>query len=144
MVAVWPASLPQFVQEQGYSEHLPKNVVESQLDAGQVKRRRRFTRTWRELACVIWCDLDQRDTFEFFYETTLGGGIDPFTWVNPVTQRMALFSFRGEPPSYQPFGGENVQIRFQLHQRAEYPDFRFDSTEVTFDSTQDTFDAATR
>ncbi len=117
MTAAWPAALPQFVLLQGYSESLANRKVESETDSGPPKARRRFTNAWRPIQATIRCDDDQVDAFEEFYETTLGGGVQPFTWVSPRTQLPATFRFVKAPPKHQPFGG-GVDISFSLIETA--------------------------
>lgn len=114
MTASWPAGLPQFVQEQGYSETLRDQSIESPMDAGPPKVRRRFTGNYRPLTWTIRCDAEQAEAFEEFYEVMLAGGTLPFTWVHPRTQRESLFRFRKPPPQYLPFGGTNVAITMQV------------------------------
>ena len=41
----WPASLPQYVQEGGYQETLQDQTVESNMETGPAKIRRRFTKS---------------------------------------------------------------------------------------------------
>ena len=140
MPATWPAALPQFVQEQGYGETLPDQAIESQVDNGPPKTRRRFTKNLRPIQAVIQCDSSQRAVFDNFYIVTLEGGTQPFLWVNPFTQKLALFRFRRPPPVYTPFGAVHASISMTLWQLAQYADLRFDSTEVAFDSTLRHFD----
>lgn len=144
MTATWPAALPQFVQERGYSESLADQTIESPMDSGPPKVRRRFTKNYRPLQMTIQCDATQRELFEYFYHTTLSGGVLPFHWVNPQTQALALMRFRRPPPAYSVFGGVNTAISFSLWQITQYAALRFDSTIITFDSTEVTFDEANR
>lgn len=141
MTASWPASLPQFVQQQGYQESLPDQTIESEVDSGPAKTRRRFTKNLRPIQASIWVDMTQKATFEFFHNTTLDGGTAPFLWVNPLTQAMALFRFRRPPPAIAALGPDHAQIAMNLYQLTQYTAFRFDSTLVTFDSTLVSFDA---
>ncbi len=138
---VWPASLPPFVQEQDYSESLPDLTVESAVDSGPPKSRRRFTIAWRPLQGSIWCTPAQAKAFEVFYYGDLGGGALPFQWVNPLTQRLALMRFRKPAPKKGSVGsGQLIPISFALYQITQYADFRFDAAAITFDSTAYTFD----
>ena len=111
---VWPPSLPQFVQESGYSESLPDQTIETSMSAGPPKIRRRFTASFRPIQCTIMCTAAQAETFETFDLTTLRGGSLPFDWVNPRTQTPATFRFRKPVPQYSPFGGNNVMISMRL------------------------------
>lgn len=144
MTAVWPAGLPQYVREQGFGENLPDQTIESQMDAGLPKARRRYTQNYRPIQATIWCDADQHALFEFFYEEALGGGVLPFHWVNPLTQVLAEFRFKRPPPQKRSFGAANVEIAMTLWQTRQYAGLRFDSTLFTFDSTARTFDETNR
>lgn len=143
MTAVWPAGLPQFVQEQGFSESLPDQILESAMETGQSKSRRRFTGNWRPVQATIWCTSAQALVFENFVDETLGGGALPFFWVNPVTQTMALFRFKRPAPQKRAMG-DAIIYAMNLWQLRLYAAFRFDSELVTFDSTLHTFDEANR
>lgn len=111
---VWPPSLPQFVQEAGYSEQAPKNLEETEMDAGQPKARRRFTKVYRRLHVSILLQPGQDDTFETFYYTTCASGSIPFQWVHPRTQTAMNFRFTNPPPTYQVTGGINTRVSFNL------------------------------
>lgn len=111
----WPVSLPEFVQEQGYGESLPDTRIESEVDDGPTKVRRRFTTNHRPIQCELWCTEDQAADFEDFYMDDLRGGTREFTWVNPSTQAAKTFRFRGPPPSFTR-KGEAVIYRLTLWQ----------------------------
>lgn len=110
----WPATLPQFVLESGYGEALPDVTIESQVDGGAPKRRRRFTTAWRPIDCAIECDATQAATFETFWGATCASGSLDFTWVHPRTRTAATFRWRGGPPQAQVFGAANVRYRLTL------------------------------
>jgi hypothetical protein len=112
--AVWPSSLPQFVEIDGYDETLPDALLRTRMDAGPAKQRRRFTAAPRSLAAVT--DLmtaAQGATFEAFFETTLQMGALPFDWAHPRTQATKTFRFR-EPPKAIARPGGRVQYRLSL------------------------------
>lgn len=112
--ATWPTGLPQFVQEGGFSESLPDQNIETPMQSGPAKSRRRFTADMRPLQVQILCTPAQVDLFETFFLTTLRGGSLPFDWVNPRTQVAATYRFRRPPPSYAVVGGVNVMITMRL------------------------------
>lgn len=112
----WPATLPQYVNVSGYQESLPDQTIESAVDAGPPKVRRRFTANYRAITATIWVDGTQRAAFETFFETTLAGGSLAFDWVNPLTQAAASFRFRRPPPAYEALGGDTFAIRMNLWQ----------------------------
>ncbi|NDC57531.1 MAG: hypothetical protein EBZ50_01610 [Alphaproteobacteria bacterium] len=112
----WPATLPQFVQSSGYSESLPQQTIESQVDAGAVKVRRRFTTAFRPMQMVIHCTTAQVATFESFYLTDCKSGSLDFTWVNPRTQASKTFRWRLPPPSYREIVSGLFAVSFQVWQ----------------------------
>lgn len=95
--AVWPSDLPQYVLQQGFSEQLGNAKIETQMEAGRPKTRRRYTAAPRQLSCVLACTAAQRASLITFYDTTLKSGSLPFDWVDPVTQTTKSFLFRGPP-----------------------------------------------
>lgn len=110
---VWPTTLPQYVLEQGYSENAPDQSIESQVDGGPVKQRRRYTTNFRPLKVTIRCEPDEVATFEDFYYDTLLGGTLTFDWVHPRTQAACVMRFRKPAPSIRP-SGDAVDISMSL------------------------------
>lgn len=111
----WPASLPQFVLEQGYSESLPEQTVETPMDAGPAKIRRRFTAQVSKFQLTVACDQTQAATFDGFYLTTLQGGSLSFDWVHPVTRVAEVFRFRKPAPTKRAImAGNVILISFTL------------------------------
>lgn len=95
----WPGTLPSYVQEGAFSE-LPQNVtLETEMDVGPAKIRRRFTKATRKFQCQLFMTSAQVTTFETFWETTLIGGSVTFDWVHPRTRAAATCRFRN--PRYQ-------------------------------------------
>lgn len=113
-MTTWPGTLPNFVLESGYQEAAPKNLVETEMEAGPSKARRRFTATFRRFSVSMNMDGPQADTFETFYKVTCASGALPFDWVHPRTQAPMSFRFTGPPPTFVPFGGQYVRISFML------------------------------
>jgi hypothetical protein len=110
----WPTTLPEYVLEGGYSEQLPKNTIETEMDAGPMKTRRRFTKVFRKFQVTMIMDPAQAGVFETFYLTTCGSGSVPFDWLHPRTRANMSFRFTQPPPQYQPFGGNYVRVAFSL------------------------------
>ena len=94
---VWPASLPQVLEIEGYSETLANTVIRTAMETGPAKRRRRFTAAPRPIKGKVTLDATQRATLKTFYETTLGGGALSFDWTDPVTGSPATFAFFSPP-----------------------------------------------
>lgn len=112
--ATWPNTLPAYVLESGFQERLQDQVVESQMDSGPAKIRRRFTKAIRFFACQMLMTPEQTTTFETFWQTTLKGGSLPFDWVHPRTRAATTFRFRSPAPTYSVVGGINVVASFTL------------------------------
>lgn len=112
--ASWPSSLPQYVFEQGYSEKLNDQVVESSVDSGPPKVRRRYTKQIRTFAMTIRLSPTQKQTFEGFWQDTLLGGSLPFDWVHPLTRDAMSFRFRIPAPQMTSVGGTDTLVSFTL------------------------------
>lgn len=110
----WPGSLPQYVLEQGYSEKLNDQAVESSVDAGPPKVRRRFTKQVRTFAMTVRLSPSQKETFEGFWQDTLLGGTIPFDWVHPLTRSITTFRFRQPAPQMASIGGTDTMVSFTL------------------------------
>jgi hypothetical protein len=98
MAAVWPASLPTRMQaDSGVTEQPPDIVIESTMDAGPPKARRRFTAGYRIVGGSLALTHDQRATLDAFFLDTLEGGALPFDWIHPITSAPATFRFMPQP-----------------------------------------------
>lgn len=114
-MATWPASLPEYVLENGFSETMPEQAIESQTDGGPAKIRRRFTTNFRPLKFTIRVEPELVETFETFYFETLEGGTLPFSWVHPRTRAACNMRFRRPAPTIRPIGtGEAVDISMSV------------------------------
>lgn len=110
----WPASLPTYVLENGYQEQLPKNVIETEMEGGPPKARRRYTTIFRKFQVSQILTQDQANVFENFYLSTCASGTVEFEWVHPRTRAVMNFRFTQPQPVYQPFGGNYVRVTFGL------------------------------
>lgn len=110
----WPASIPQFVEIDGYDETLPFPVRRTQMQSGPAKQRREFTAG--ETALTLTTDImtaAQAATFETFYVDTLKHGSLEWDWVHPRTQATKTFRFTGAPKAI-PHKGGRVQYRLPV------------------------------
>jgi hypothetical protein len=114
MPATWPATLPEFVLEQGYSEKFQNQTIESAMDSGPMKSRRRFTKAIREFSITLQMTTAQKAIFETFWLTTLRGGSLPFDWVHPLTRVVMSFRFKNPAPQYGVVGGIHTRVSFTL------------------------------
>jgi hypothetical protein len=106
----WPNTLPAYVQEGGYSEQIQDQTIESQMDAGPAKIRRRFTKSIRRFRVSMQMTPAQTDAFETFWQTDCRGGSVPFTWVHPRTRTAATLRFRNPAPQISTLGGGTSNV----------------------------------
>lgn len=100
-MATWPASLPTMPIAGGYGEKPQSQVLRSDMDAGPVKTRRRFTAGTRELAYSHRVTLAQADTFEDFFYNDIAAGALPFDIEQPRTGQtvsVLIKTGKGQPP----------------------------------------------
>lgn len=110
----WPATLPQFVLEGGYQESIQDQTIETQMEAGPAKIRRRFTKSLRRFQMSLLLTSTQAATFETFWQTSCAGGATPFTWVHPRTRATVTMRFRNPAPQFSTTGGVNVLTQFNV------------------------------
>lgn len=110
----WPNTLPQYVLESGYSEQIQDQTIESQMETGPAKIRRRFTKSLRQYQMSLYMTAAQAVTFESFWQSTVNGGSLPFDWVHPRTRAAATFRFRNPAPQITSVGGVNAIVSFNL------------------------------
>lgn len=83
---IWPVNLPQTLPVDT-EETRAVNVIETDMDAGPKKKRRRFTAASEYLeppADRFVLDLDQRDTLKSFFKTETAEGSLEFVWQDPL------------------------------------------------------------
>ncbi|KFF50453.1 hypothetical protein GY26_01825 [Gammaproteobacteria bacterium MFB021] len=95
-MAQWPESLPNFLRE-GYSEAPVTQTIESSVDGGEPKSRRRFTRGYRNIACRVVVTADQLATFEGFFADESPDAV-PFSIPHPRTGQVVQCRITGDPP----------------------------------------------
>lgn len=111
----WPITLPLYVQEGGYQEKPGSTTLETGMDIGPAKIRRRFTRTIRQFSVSMMMTPAQVATFETFYESDCLSGSISFTWVHPRTRAVATVRFRN--PRYTigvQGGGGSCMVQFTI------------------------------
>lgn len=111
----WPASLPQNVLSDGYSEKPPNTLIRTKMDAGPDKVRRRHTAGVRPFTENVLMSTAQVATLDTFYVTTTNGGADQWTWKNQRTDTTANFRFVSEP-IYTHRSGNYYNVQLNLEQ----------------------------
>lgn len=112
-MAVWSASLPQTVLQQGYREQAPQNKLRTQMDAGPPKMRRRYTAGVRQIRAMSNMTTTQIADLKTFHNTTLQGGALAFDWTDPVAGGTVSFRFVTEP-SWEPLSGNRYRVSLDL------------------------------
>lgn len=110
----WPVTLPEYVLEGGYGEQLPKNTVQSEMESGPMKVRRRFTQVYRQFQVAMIMTPEQAEIFEDFYLTTCASGGISFDWVHPRTRAPMSMRFINPPPQFSPYNSGYVRVSFAL------------------------------
>lgn len=93
----WPATLPEYVLADGYTEAAPNNAIRSEMEIGPAKVRRRTTATPTPVTCQIRITPAQRADLLMFFETDTASGSLAWDWVHPVTRAAAVFRFTAPP-----------------------------------------------
>ena len=89
----WPTSLPQILILDGLTANKEYATVRTQMDAGPVKQRRRYTVATKTFTGSMIVTETQRQVLESFYEDTLKGGALRFNMSDPQTLVTAEFRF---------------------------------------------------
>jgi hypothetical protein len=96
----WPLVLPQSLPPETSITPV-KNYVETEMDTGPPKRRRRFTAASKTIDVPdrFIFTTAQWEAFQKFHDDTLAGGTLPFAWRDPIPGLGdVLVRFSGEPP----------------------------------------------
>ena len=88
----WPATLPPPQADTSAAYGAPGNVLESSMDAGPPKVRRRYTGAELLFGCTLKLTQAQHATLEQFYYTTLQQVL-PFDWLDFRTGAPATYRF---------------------------------------------------
>jgi len=99
MVDAWPATLPQKVLSDGFSQSIGDGRVRYKPDTGPALTRRRSTAMPKAMPCSIDVDDDQWDDLIEFGEATLLSWSLPFTFPDPAGGSDLLVRFGDGLPS---------------------------------------------
>jgi hypothetical protein len=114
-MANWPATLQQKVNEGGFRKSFGSTKITSNNDVGPAKVRRRFTKRIDNHNITMNLSRDQYDTFNNFYDTTLNGGVESFTFIDPITDTEQTYRFVGDP-AITPIGGNEFLLQMVWEQ----------------------------
>jgi hypothetical protein len=90
----YPDSLPG-IRASGLQSRYRDPVVRTQMDAGPVKQRLRYTAAPKQFTGSAIVDEDEREIFEAWFTKTLGFGTLRFVMENPETLNLEEFRFTG-------------------------------------------------
>lgn len=110
---VWPLSLPQRLQTDGFQITLPKAVLRTEMEAGLAKQRRRFTSAPQPVTGSLMLSGTQLTAFRDFYVNTLGHGASAFDWLDPISRAPVEMRFTN-PPTIQNYGGDTYIVMLEL------------------------------
>jgi hypothetical protein len=90
----YPGNLPA-VRANGFQSQYQDPVIRTQMDAGPVKQRLRYTAAPKKFTASIIVDEDQRKLFEAWFTGILAFGTLRFVMQNPQTLLPEEFRFTG-------------------------------------------------
>ena len=90
----YPDSLPG-IRSSGFQSQYHYPVIRTQMDAGPVKQRLRYTAAPKKFTATVVVDENEREIFEAWFTETLGFGTLRFVMQNPQTLRPEEFRFTG-------------------------------------------------
>ena len=120
-MSVWPTTLPQYVNQSGYSETRAKAKLETEMDTGPVVMRNLFNAVPTTFNIVMTMTNAQVSDLEIFYGSTTYNGTAIFTWEHPRKTTEAVpvaanMRFIGNPPkiAYKAFDAFNVSFSVEI------------------------------
>lgn len=105
MASTYPASLPSFNELHNYIETPPDVTLITQPSAGPPKVRRRLTANVRVITGQLLCTLDEIQTLDDFYTTTLKHGSLTLAATHPRTTEI-IEAYMVKPSYRQDSGGK--------------------------------------
>ena len=75
----WPITLPDNFLQSGYQEGNINNIVETSMDEGPTKRRKKNTRAYKPITGKMTIDTTQKAIFQNFFTEDIAYGALPFT-----------------------------------------------------------------
>ena len=109
---VWPATLPQHFEQQGYNYAKGDNRLMTEQESGAVKGRRRFSYIPEPFQGAMKMTRAQRDKLEAFWATT--GGVLPFTMPQPGGGEDWVVQFGRTPPSWRILPGDRWLVQLDM------------------------------
>lgn len=76
---VWPITLPDNFLQSGYNEGNINNILETAMDYGPTKRRKKQTKGYKPITGSMLISSAQKAIFQTFFTDTIAYGALPFT-----------------------------------------------------------------
>lgn len=111
----WPVSLPQTPLIEGYSEQPPNIIIETKMDAGPPKARRRFSTGIRPIKIRMLMTTAQVEILDVFFVTTLQGGALTFDYNHPRTGASEVYRIGNL--NYTHRSNDFYNVSFELKQQ---------------------------
>lgn len=113
MSATWPSELQNLVNQDSFGLTFGDSTIRSDMDVGPAKVRRRITKAVDSITCSITLKTaSEYSAFEYFYKTTLNGGVNQFAFNHPITGVQTDFRI-SKTPSFRPLGGSVFQVSME-------------------------------
>jgi len=112
-MATWPTSLPQELNEEGFSTELIDNTIRTQMDYGPAKVRKRCTSNVMKVEGSVSLNSTQLTTFMSFFNSNCAYGATAFDWTHPLTGNNCSMRFVS-PPKIRPIGGNITEVQMSL------------------------------
>ena len=109
----WPGTIPQNPLLRNFVEAPQPNRIDTDMDIGVPKSRRRYTKELRNLPWAFIMTTAEVALFDTFYHTTLQGGTLPFDHVDPRTAAAKSFRFKTLQP-YKPLSGTRWEVSMEV------------------------------
>ena len=94
---VWPTTLPQYINQGGYSEQRVDGKLVTAMDSGPTITRSLFSATPVTYSVELTLTSVQVDTLDLFYYTTCKNGVLPFLWMHPRNHTATNIRFTSVP-----------------------------------------------
>lgn len=98
-IPVWPTSLPERFDADGYEEEEANNILRSETDMGPPMVRKRTSANVLPVKGSLYLTTAQRATLREFYRDDCQSGSIRFSWVDQITGDPLEYRFK-EPPKW--------------------------------------------
>ena len=108
---MWPLSLPQIPQKQGYQDTPGRAVIVSDFDVGPRRQRKRSSAAMRKITATYYMRNSVKADWESFYELALGRS---FWWPDPMNGGAYVYARISNDVKVTPQGPTWFSIQIEL------------------------------